>query len=100
MIQIMTKNLNTPIWQLTVGEFLELQARHETAEFPQAKGSELPDRYVYGLAGLAALFGCSKRSAMNLKASGKIDKAIIQDGRKIVVDAALALELVKKKQMI
>lgn len=92
------KNLNTPIWQLTVGEFLELQARHSGVDRPQEQVAEPAERYVYGLSGLAALFGCSKRSAMNLKASGKIDKAIIQDGRKIVVDAALALELVKKSK--
>lgn len=94
----MNKNLNTPIWQLTVGEFLELQAELGRAERPQQKATEPTERYVYGLSGLAALFGCSKRSAQNLKASGKIDKAIIQDGRKIIVDAALALELVKKSK--
>lgn len=92
------KNLNTPIWQLTVGEFLELQAEHGKLEPVQAKVPEPTERYVYGLSGLAALFGCSKRSAQNLKASGKINKAIIQDGRKIVVDAALALDLVKKSK--
>lgn len=95
---MVTKNLNTPIWQLTVGEFLELQALHGEGEPPQEKTPEPANRYVYGLSGLAALFGCSKRSASNLKASGKIDKAIIQDGRKIIVDAALALELVKKRK--
>lgn len=94
----MTKNLNTPIWQLTVGEFLELQAEHGRVEGTQDKIPEPVERYVYGLSGLASLFGCSKRSAMNLKASGKIDKAIIQEGRKIIVDAALALELVKKSR--
>lgn len=92
------KNLNTPIWQLTVGEFLELQAKHSEVEPTREKTPEPANRYVYGLSGLAALFGCSKRSAQNLKASGKIDKAIIQDGRKIIVDAALALELVKNSK--
>lgn len=81
-----------------MGEFLELQAEHGRVEPPQTKTHEPTERYVYGLSGLASLFGCSKRSASNLKMSGKIDKAIIQDGRKIVVDAALALELVKKSK--
>ena len=35
--------------------------------------------------------------AARIKASGKIDRAIMQAGRKIVIDAALALELFGEK---
>lgn len=55
------------------------------------------DKYAYGLDGLARLFGCSKPTANRIKQSGKIDKAIKQIGRKIIIDKALALELAGKK---
>ena len=41
--------------------------------------------------------GCSLPTANRIKKSGKIDKAITQIGRKIIVDAELALELAGKK---
>lgn len=50
-------------------------------------------KYVYGMAGIAQLFGASLMTAHRIKKSGKIDAAITQIGRKIVVDAELALEL-------
>ena len=49
--------------------------------------------YVYGLAGIARLFGCSIPTANRIKKSGVIDKAITQCGRKIIVDSKLALQL-------
>ena len=53
--------------------------------------------FVYGLSGLARLFGCSLPTANRIKQSGKIDRAITQVGRKIIVDADLALELAGRK---
>jgi hypothetical protein len=52
---------------------------------------------VYGLAGIARLFGCSLPTANRIKQSGKIDRAITQIGRKIIIDAELALELAGRK---
>ena len=43
--------------------------------------------------GLADVFGCSVTTAQRIKSSGKIDRAITQTGRTIVIDAELALEL-------
>lgn len=54
-------------------------------------------KYVYGLSGLAQIFGCSIPTANRIKKSGKIDKAIKQIGRKIIVDVELALELAGRK---
>ncbi len=54
-------------------------------------------KYVYGIVGIARLFGCSMPTANRIKQSGKIDKAITQIGRKIIVDAELALELAGRK---
>lgn len=52
-----------------------------------------PRRLVYGIKGIADTFGCSIPTANRIKKSGVIDDAITQVGRKIVVDADLALEL-------
>ncbi len=49
--------------------------------------------YVYGLQGIADLFGCSKSSAARIKKSGILNTAISQVGRLIVTDADLALDL-------
>ena len=56
--------------------------------------------FVYGLAGLCKLLGCSTSTAARIKKSGVIDAAISQHGKIIVVDADLALELlsVQKKR--
>ena len=53
-------------------------------------------RYVQGYQGIASLFGCSKSTAQRIKKSGIIDEAITQVNRKILVDADLALQLVKE----
>jgi len=52
-----------------------------------------PKHLVYGIRGIADTFGCSIPTANRIKKSGVIDDAITQVGRKIVVDADLALEL-------
>lgn len=98
-LKINVMNLNTPIWQLTVGEFLELQKQafpnNEDKPMVQSKDKWL----VHGISGIAELFGCSKRYAQKIKSSGMIDKAISQVGRTIIVDANLALELIQKSKV-
>ena len=54
-------------------------------------------KYVYGLKGIAELFDCSISTANRIKNSGVIDKATKQIGRKIIVDAQYALELINRK---
>ena len=66
-------------------------------ESTKASSSKEEKRYVYGLAGIARLFGCSLPTANRIKQSGKINRAITQIGRKIIVDADLALELAGRK---
>ena len=97
----MTKNelLDKPVWQMT-GEELLFLARHGnmSTNGDTAKASSKEEkRYVYGLAGIARLFGCSLPTANRIKQSGKINRAITQIGRKIIVDADLALELAGRK---
>ena len=54
------------------------------------------ERVYYGIAGIAQIFNCSLSTANRIKASGRIDRAISQYGRTIVVKADLALELMQK----
>lgn len=88
-------NLNTPLWQLTVGEFLELQKRESFIKQEPAANKSVRT-FVYGISGLADLLKCSKTTAQKVKNSGIIDKATSQFGRKIAIDADLALELIQK----
>lgn len=88
---------NAPIWTLTVGQFTDLMnSLKQTKEEPKEQVKEL-DKYSYGLKGLANLLGCSKTTAWKIKDSGKIDKAIKQVGRKIIIDNKKALELLSRK---
>jgi hypothetical protein len=86
-------DLNKPLWQLTVGEFLELMEQIPTVTVDNTPKEK---NLVYGIAGIAQIFNCSMTTANRIKASGKIDRAISQCGRMITIDADLALELMKK----
>jgi hypothetical protein len=86
-----------PLWQMTGEEFLLLQQSAETKDTQPATVVNTAKKHVYGITGIARLFGCSIPTANRIKQSGKIDKAITQIGRKIIVDADLALELVGRK---
>ena len=56
--------------------------------------------YVYGIKGLAAILGCSRPTAQRIKSTGKLDSAISQTGRTIVVDVDKALELIRLDRKI
>ena len=86
-------DLNKPLWQLTVGEFLELMEQIPTVTVDNTPKEK---RLLFGIAGIAQIFNCSMTTANRIKASGKIDRAISQCGRMITIDADLALELMKK----
>ena len=92
MIGVERISNDTRLIDLTVGE---LKALFQSF-IPEEKDIE-EKKYVYGLEGIAQLFNCSKSSAYRLKRSGKIDKAIIQEGQKIIVDVSLALKLLSNK---
>ena len=90
---------NKPLWQMTGEEFLSLQKSIVATEQanPNAPDFTSNPKYVYGLKGLAQLFDCSISTANRIKKSGIIDKATKQIGRKIIVDAEYALELINRK---
>lgn len=94
--------MEKPLWQMTGEELVHLIKQTENEKIPDeltinSNKKEVSRKYVYGLKGIADLFGCSISTANRLKKEGKIKKAIMQRGRKIVVDADLALELFSKK---
>lgn len=91
-------NDSMPLWQLTVGEFRQLLKEWGNLSSPNVTPVGREKKYVYGIPGIAELFQCSVATANKIKASGRIDNAIIQIGRKIMVDADLALELAGKKK--
>ncbi|WP_421772821.1 DUF3853 family protein [Elizabethkingia meningoseptica] len=76
----------TPLWKLTVEEFLEV-----------SKKLNLENKYEYGLKGLAKILGCSVSKASEVKSSGILNEAIIQKGNIIIIDKKRALELFAKK---
>ena len=91
---------NKPLWQMTSGQFMEFLKEglnRTVATEPVSPLANTHKKYVYDIAGIAKLFGCSIPTANRIKKSGKIDQAITQIGRKIIVDAELALELAGKK---
>lgn len=88
-------NLNTPIWQLTVGEFLELQEKNGKQTKESKDTTVLSKKIIYGIKGLAELLNCSTTTAQKIKNSGVIDKAVTQFGKKLIIDADLVLKLLK-----
>jgi isoquinoline 1-oxidoreductase beta subunit len=54
-------------------------------------------KYEYGLKGLAKILGCSVSKASEIKSSGILDEAIIQNGNIIIIDKEKALQLFAKK---
>ena len=86
---------DTRIIDLTVGQLMDLFAKAQ-APATQAQQKE-EKRLVYGISGIAQIFNCSMTTANRIKASGRIDDAITQHGRIIVVDANKALQLFNNK---
>lgn len=78
----------TPIWKLTVEEFLKI-----------AKVLNAEKKYEYGLKGIAKILGCSLSKASEIKSSGILDEAIIQNGNIIIVDKDKALQLFGKNEI-
>ena len=78
----------TPMWKLTVEEFVEV-ANNLTAE----------KKYEYGLKGIAKILGCSLSKASEIKSSGILDEAIIQNGNIIIIEKEKALQLFGKDEI-
>ena len=85
-------DLNKRLIDVTVGDILDLIEERVNTKVVVDTTQE-NKRYVYGLAGIAELFNCSKTTANRIKQSGKIDGAIRQIGNLIIVDADKAITL-------
>lgn len=83
---------DTRLIDLTVGEFKDLC----NSLIPKPKEEE-NDEIVYGLDGLAKIFGVSKNQAYRMKRSGKYKEAIKQEGQVIITNKKKALELFGKQ---
>ena len=87
-----------PLFQATLGDLIEALNEGFANEGKDGRANTNPSsekRYVYGLFGISKLFGCSQATAQRIKSSGVIDAAISQNGKIIVVDADLALDLLR-----
>lgn len=85
---------DTRIIDLTVAQLAEVIDRAvEESLSRRTPSTDNRPRLVYGIKGIAQLLGISERQARYVKASGTISRAIRQQGRTIVTDADLALEL-------
>lgn len=88
----MTITKDTPIAILTVGQLQEVLGLSPERRSQQA--SDKPKEYVFGLDGICRLFNVSRQTAQRYKDTIIAD-AVIQQGRKIMVDAEKAMELFK-----
>ena len=94
------KNLmDMPLVYMTGAQFLELSSMSGRSIEPPSTESDkaaIP-KIVYGIKGLAQLFGCSAPTASRIKKSGIIKEAITQYKRTIIVDTEKALALMKER---
>lgn len=90
--------MNKSLITCTVEEFLDAAADRFAQMMGDYREEGQKRNLVYGLAGLSQLLGCSQSTAARIKKSGVLDPAIRQTGKIIVVDADLALDLMKIKR--
>ena len=92
-----------PLYSLTVEEFTQLLDDRIAAALGTNTTVISVDKpsgnYVYGLRGIQQLFGVSHKTAQEYKDTF-LRPAVMQNGRKIVVDADLAMELFNKKKTL
>ena len=83
-----------PLYSLTIEEFVELLDERINAVLKSGKAitASPSSNLVYGIRGIEKLFGVSHKTAQYYK-DHLIKEAVMQNGRKIVVDADLALKL-------
>ena len=91
----MSSNLDKPLFNITLGDLKnvikEVLDERDAQDILKAEQK----KFVYGIAGIASLLGCSTSTAQRIKSSGVIDEAISQQGKTIVVNVEHALALIK-----
>ena len=86
---------NKLLFQCTLGDIHSMLSDLAMNRQLEPSPENASKHYVYGVAGIAQLFGCSTATAQRIKNSGAIDDAISQIGGVIVVDAEYALDLLR-----
>lgn len=90
----------TPIAALTVAELKKvILSMRDTEATEQIQNMSGQPRFVYGLQGIEELFNCSRATAQKYK-NTIISEAVIQNGRKIVVDVEKAISLFNQNKML
>lgn len=89
--------LDKYLWQMTGAEFIALSKMAQPNVPIENKAGSTSAQYVYGLKGIRDLLGVSHVTAQRLK-DGILRPAVKQYGRKIIVDANMAMELFDNKK--
>jgi len=87
----------TRLIDLTVEDLLSIIDERLTKNSTDTQKSS--NELKYGIAGIQEIFKCSRVKAQEIKNSGIINKAIVQLGRKIIINPAVALEEAHKNQL-
>ena len=100
-IHVLKELLSTQFTSRDLLDLLEDSIIMKNKNDENSKNSKVSEKkYVYGISGIQRLLNCSESSAKRLKKSGIINDAIIQNGRKIIVDSELALDLIRKSNNV
>ena len=101
---------NRPLAEPTLGEILpyirriiseEVKAKKNTLPLSYSGISneitkrilQDPERFAFGMAGLAEVLHCSIKTAYNYRSTGDYDPAIIKFGKRIIIDKVKATEI-------
>ena len=88
-------NLDKPLATATLADLYEVIRELLNDNKCNAVVDLQEKKYVYGIKGLASLLGCSIATAERVKASGILNPAISQHGRTIIIDAEMALDILR-----
>ena len=86
---------NTPVAIMTAGQLREYLGIQPLPIKPKESVANPQRHYVFGINGIRKLFGVSAVTAIKYK-NTVIKKAVMQQGRTIVTDSDMALELFKE----
>ena len=88
-------NLDKPLATATLADLYEVIRELLNDNKCNAVVDLQEKKYVYGIKGLVSLLGCSIATAERVKASGILNPAISQHGRTIIIDAEMALDILR-----
>ena len=101
---------NRPLQELTLGDILPYfrkiiseEVRTKTNAVPlkysgisndiTEKILQNPERFTFGMTGLAEVLHCSIKTAYNYRSTGEYDPAIIKFGKRVIIDKVKATEI-------